>query len=106
MDRRDVDLIVARIQPLFAQRRNTRYWLLIANDPYDHAINFFFNQQSLGHRLKSTPLHSATGDLSELEQVISALGQHFQFSIEYTGFTGMRWPSTWHLIEKKKESGE
>lgn len=102
----DLKIILAHLQPLFKRRYNTRYWLLVANDPYDHTYNFFFNQQPKGHRKKSTPLHTVHGDLSQFEKLIQALQQERPFTIEYTGFAGLRWPSSGRLIERRKNVAE
>lgn len=103
---KDLNILLARIDQYFMRKRNVRYWLLVTNDPYDHTYNFFFNQQPLGHRKKSIPLHTVTTDLATFEQLMIGLQQHFHFTIEYTGFTGLRWPSTGQAIERQKNKAE
>lgn len=38
---KEVELIMAKIDPLFKRLMHTRYWLQIANNPYDHCYDFF-----------------------------------------------------------------
>ncbi|WP_338215026.1 acetyl-CoA carboxylase [Lacticaseibacillus salsurivasis] len=103
---RDLKLIVERLQPHFHRRSQVRYAILITNDPYDHTYNFFFNEYPTAHRQRSIPLHSVTGSLTELEALIQALRHSVNFSLEFTGFAGLRWPSSDRLIEPKRERAE
>ncbi|MCI1986429.1 MAG: acetyl-CoA carboxylase [Lactobacillus sp.] len=103
----ELNLILSRIAPLFTRQRNTRYWLLVANDHYQKTYNLFFNWQPRGHRLHSVPLHTLTTyDLAALEALLHALSQRLHFTITYTGFANQRWPSTGHRIEAKPRRAE
>lgn len=51
----DVEIIMGRLTLLFKRQSRTRYWLMIANDPYDQTYNVFFNSQRANARLQSVP---------------------------------------------------
>ena len=104
---KEAKLIYSRIEPLFKRMSRTRYNITISNDPYDKTYNFFFESQHAGERLKSTPLHTIdTYDLEFLEQVVDALKQHTQLTIQYTGFAGEVWPEKQTVVQKKKNPFE
>lgn len=103
----DLKLIEERITILFKRRSKTRYWLQVVDDPYDRTYNFFFNSQRKWERQKSVPLHTiAQHDLSYLETIIVALQSFTQLTIQYDGFTGQRWPSSFQLIQRKRHHDE
>ncbi|MCP9333696.1 acetyl-CoA carboxylase [Lentilactobacillus hilgardii] len=103
----DLDIIYSRMEKLFKRISRTRYWILVNNDPYDQSYNFFFNSQRQGERLKSVPLHKLINyDLSYLEQVIKGLRSKTNLTIEFTGFAGMKWPSTQKVIQWRREQLE
>lgn len=102
---KEAELIYSRIEPLFKRMSRTRYQINISNDSYDKTYNFFFESQHAGQRLKSTPLHSLDEyQLEFLEQVVDALKQHTQLTIQYVGFTGEVWPVKQTVIQKKKSN--
>ena len=99
----DVEIIMGRLNLLFKRQSRTRYWLMIANDPYDQTYNVFFNSQRANERLQSVPLHKlAHYDLADLEKLLKALRQDIKLTIEFVGFTGERWPASQKLIQRKR----
>lgn len=104
---KDLEIIDQRIEKLFKRISRTRYWIQIVNDPYDQTYNFFFNSQRRGERLKSVPLHKLVNyQLTYLEQLIKGLRTKTNLTIEFTGFTGMRWPTTHKIIQWRREQLE
>ncbi|MFS1240486.1 acetyl-CoA carboxylase [Lactiplantibacillus plantarum] len=88
----DVEIIMGRLTLAVYNQSRTRYWLMIANDPYDQTYNVFFNSQRANARLQSVPLHKlANYDLADLETLPKALRQKIKLTIEFVGFTGERW---------------
>ena len=101
---RDLDIIFSRLDLLFKRVPRTRYWITIANDPYDHSYNVFFNSQKPEERLRSIPLHKLTDyDLLSLERNVNGLKSNTQLSIKFIGFTGQRWPTSQKLIQKRRD---
>lgn len=103
----DAKKINSQIDLLFKRMQRTKYWLLVANDHYDQTFNFFFNSQRKFERLQSVPMHRVkVYDLAYLEQVIKAVRDHTQLTIEFDGFTQQRWPSSQLMIQKRREKFE
>ena len=87
----DVEIIMGRLTLLFKRQSRTRYWLMIANDPYDQTYNVFFNSQRANERLQSVPLHKlANYDLADLETLMStyqnSVGHHHKVKDTQTHF--------------------
>ncbi|KRL05146.1 hypothetical protein [Liquorilactobacillus oeni] len=103
----DLDVICGRIMLLFKRVDQTRYWIQVANDPYDSSYNFFFNSQRRGKRLKSIPLHKLENyDLRYLEKIIDELKQETNLTIKFIGFADMRWPKTQKIIQWRRDNLE
>lgn len=103
----DLKVITERLDAGFERKRQVRYQVVIANDPYDKTYNFFLNYQHRERRLRSKPLHSVTNyRLTYLEQLIKDLRAHTKLSFEFVGFTGERWPSNQRLIQRGRWSDE
>lgn len=99
----DLKIITSRIDLLFQRKPCTRYWLQIANDTYDQTFNFFFLSQKPYQRLHCTPIHSVTNyDLANLEQLIIGLSHECKLTIDFTQFSGQRWPQSQRLIQKRR----
>lgn len=104
---KDLKLIEERLSILFKRRSKTRYWLQVVDDPYDQTYNFFFNSQRKWQRQKSVPLHTVTDhNLEYLEKIMVDLQQFTRLTVQYDGFTGQRWPSSFRLIQRKKHRDE
>ncbi|KZU95365.1 hypothetical protein A1D15_1152 [Lactiplantibacillus plantarum] len=104
---KDLDIITSRLALLFKPTSRTRYWLVIANDPYDQTYNVFFNSQRANERLRSIPLHKlANYNLNDLENLLKVLRQQTKLTIEFIGFTGQVWPQSQKIIQKRRETLE
>ncbi|KAF0343792.1 acetyl-CoA carboxylase [Pediococcus acidilactici] len=104
---KDAKIIIERVKVLFKRIPNTKYTINVANDIYDKQYNFFLESQKKGQRPRSVPLHSITNyDLENLENIINEIKKVYKLSIEYTGFTDQRWPSSWRVIQKKRKLHE
>jgi len=104
---RDLDTIMSRAEILFKRSRNTRYWIMISNDPYDKCFNFFFNSQRKNERLRSVPLHTIREyNLAILEEIINQLRKQTNFSIEFVGFAGQKFPKSQRIIQRGREGIE
>lgn len=103
----DLELLTSRIKIYFRRLHQTRYWLVIVDNHYDHIYNFFICQQKKKRPLRSIPLHSIENyDLEYLEQLVDALHQEIKLSIDYYGFVGQRWPSSNRIIQRKRHGEE
>lgn len=100
-------IITERLGMMFKPKPHTRYTISAVDDPYDQTYNFFFESQKAYKRLKSTPIHTMENhDIEAFEYVINAIRKQYGFTIEFYGFAGQRWPSTFKLIERKKKGLE
>lgn len=100
----DLKIILDRVDSLFKRISRTHYWIEVANDPYDECYNFFFNRQRLGQRLSSIPLHSInTYNLAYLETLIHNFKLKNQLTIQFVGFSDLRWPLAQQLIQRKRD---
>ncbi|GKT04158.1 acetyl-CoA carboxylase [Furfurilactobacillus sp. WILCCON 0119] len=100
-------LIYERIEPLFLRQPHTRYWILVADDPYDKQYNFFFNSLKQGHRERSVPLHSVTDyQLAYLEALIAKLRLRTKLTLVFLNFQQQRWPESQRLIERRRHPDE
>ncbi len=103
----DLAIIDKRLKTLFKPVSQSRYWLQVVNDPYDQSYNFFFNSQRRNQHVKSIPLHRLTDyQLTYLETVITGLRTKTNLTIEFAGFTGMKWPTTQKIIQWRREGLE
>lgn len=104
---KDLEIIEGRIELLFKRVPGTLYHINVVNDRFDHTYNFFFQSQPQRQRIKSAPLHTYQEyDLSKLELLIKKLQEYTVLSIEYTGFTGHKWPSSGKIIQTKVRKDE
>ncbi len=65
---------------------------------------FFFNSQHRKQRLRSIPLHSLNNyDLNYLEKIINEFKLHSNLTINFVGFTDLKWPKSNQLIQRKRD---
>jgi len=99
----DLKILLARIKILFKLQYQTRYWLTVVDDHFDHTYNFFFHSQRKHQRERSIPVHAVdTYDLEYLEPLIQSLRKVYQFSITFVGFEDEYWPSNHRIIQRKR----
>lgn len=104
---KDVDIIMKRVAVLFKRLDRTKYWIQICNDKYDQTFNVFFNAQHVHDNLRSVPVHKINNySLGQLEETINELRSETKLTIEFTGFTGEKWPKSQRLIQRKRETVE
>ena len=97
--KQEADLIYARLAKLFTAQWHCRYRVDVVNDQYGQTFNFFMNIQRQRHRTRSIPLHTLrTTDLEILEQVVNALRQQTQLSLNFVNFGRVRWPESQRWI--------
>ncbi|KRM91727.1 hypothetical protein [Fructilactobacillus florum] len=100
----DLNIIIKRMNALFKRVSQTHYWIEVANDKYDKQFNFFFNSQHRKQRLRSIPLHSLNNyDLNYLEKIINEFKLHSNLTINFVGFTDLKWPKSNQLIQRKRD---
>lgn len=104
---KDVEIIYGRINLLFKRAFQTKYWIQVANDPYDQTYNFFFNSQKKGERLKSVPLHKLDNySLLYLEKIIDKLSEKINLTIKFVGFANLKWPISQKKIQWRRDNLE
>ncbi|KRK97450.1 hypothetical protein FD04_GL001476 [Secundilactobacillus odoratitofui DSM 19909 = JCM 15043] len=103
----DLRYIEERLDAGFTRRMQTRYQIMVTNDPYDQTFNFFLNSQRRNQWQKSLPLHSVTTyRLAYLEALLEQLRKHTQLTFLFVGFTGQRWPSNQQFIQRRRLGDE
>lgn len=102
----DLELIMMRINIYFKKLSGHQYSIRVAYNKYDQNINFFFINKSRVNT-RSIPLHTIdTTDLEYFEELINAIKSRTGLSIYYTGFTGMRFPKSNKIIQRKRGGTE
>lgn len=98
----DVASIMSNITPLFKRLSHTRYWIQIANNPFDRCYNFYFNQQRGREPLRSTALYTCVNyDLNSLESLVTRLRHETQLTFVFAAFDDAKWPRAQTRIERK-----
>ncbi|ARN93828.1 hypothetical protein AZI11_12855 (plasmid) [Levilactobacillus brevis] len=101
---KEVERIMAKIDPLFKRLMHTRYWLQIANNPYDHCYDFFFNSQRRREPARSVAIYTCkTDDLAFLEALVDKLTTKTKLSIVYVGFVDQRWLGKKTRIQRRPD---
>lgn len=104
---KEVDAIMKTIEILFKRLDKTKYWLQISRDKYDKTFNIFFNSQHANDNLRSVRIHKiGYYNLEYLEAIVAKIHEQTQLTIEYVGFSELKWPSSQRLIQRKRETVE
>lgn len=86
--RQQAQKIISRLNHLFANVPDTRYWILVNACQQTNSYNLFFNCQRRRTYQRSWPIAQLTGiDFEQLLAVLIGVRAKYNFTFEYVHFT-------------------